>query len=341
MSSARAREQWRNACGWVAGAGGKSVTYKIRDWLISRQRYWGTPIPIVYCERCGESGVPDEELPILLPPREWVAGETAASADGRLAAASMPEFMTATCPKCGGAARRERATQWTPSSMRSGISALSRSAQRSRAVGSAARRNSMTSTNISAAPSIPCSICSTRASSTKFFRERGWVSGSDKPFERLFHQGMVLRDSEKMSKSRGNVIGIDETAERNGVDAMRLFLLYVTPPEETSNWTDDGISGRVRLAQPHLARLRNCFSHPQRNERSNHHRRTACLPISRELRRDYALLRASPRRREIGNRTSRYARRFHYNTTIARLDELVNLMTAGAAVRRRLRCSTP
>ncbi len=81
----------------------------------------------------------------------------------------------------------------------------------------------------------------------KFFHDRGWVTGPDEPFQRLFHQGLVLRDSEKMSKSRGNVVGIDETAERNGIDAMRLFLLYVTPPEETSNWTDDGITGRVRL----------------------------------------------------------------------------------------------
>ena len=81
----------------------------------------------------------------------------------------------------------------------------------------------------------------------KFFHDRGWVSGYDEPFERLFHQGMVLCNGEKMSKSRGNVVGIDETAERNGVDAMRLFLLYVTPPEDTSEWTDEGISGRVRF----------------------------------------------------------------------------------------------
>ena len=95
----------------------------------------------------------------------------------------------------------------------------------------------------------------------KFFHDRGWVTGADEPFQNLFHQGLVLRDGEKMSKSRGNVVGIDETAERNGIDAMRLFLLYVTPPEETSSWTDDGISGRVRLlnriwraCEPYLAR---------------------------------------------------------------------------------------
>ena len=103
----------------------------------------------------------------------------------------------------------------------------------------------------------------------KFFHDLGWVSGPDEPFERLFHQGLVLQDGEKMSKSRGNVIGIDETAEKIGVDAMRLFLLYVTPPEETSNWTEDGISGRVRLlnriwraCEPHFATL---ACHPERS----------------------------------------------------------------------------
>ena len=81
----------------------------------------------------------------------------------------------------------------------------------------------------------------------KFFHDRGWVDGSDEPFERLFHQGMVLYNGEKMSKSRGNVVGIDETPSTYGVDAMRLFLLYVTPPEDTADWTDEGISGRVRF----------------------------------------------------------------------------------------------
>ena len=156
----------------------------------------------------------------------------------------------------------------------------------------------------------------------KFFHDRGWVSGSDEPFERLFHQGMVLRDGEKMSKSRGNVVGIDETAERNGVDAMRLFLLYVTPPEETSNWTDDGISGRVRL----LNRIwRACETASLRQRRRDD--RAGRLPRLRDSAEENALLRAVHvvAKSAIDETLSR---RFHYNTTIAKLDELVNLMTA-------------
>jgi leucyl-tRNA synthetase len=157
----------------------------------------------------------------------------------------------------------------------------------------------------------------------KFFHDVGWVTGSDEPFERLFHQGMVLRDSEKMSKSRGNVVGIDETAERHGVDAMRLFLMYVTPPEETSNWTDAGISGRVRL----LNRIwRSCDGVILSRERSE---RVEGLPDA-QTDADKALLRAV----HVVAKSAideTLTRRFHYNTTIAKLDELVNLMTAASS----------
>jgi leucyl-tRNA synthetase len=154
----------------------------------------------------------------------------------------------------------------------------------------------------------------------KFFHDAGWVTGSNEPFERLFHQGLVLRDGEKMSKSRGNVVGIDETAERHGVDAMRLFLMYVTPPEETSNWTDVGISGRVRLlnriwraCEPHFGAARGSGTMP--NVESDA---------------DKALLRAV----HVVAKSAideTLTRRFHYNATIAKLDELVNLMTAASS----------
>jgi leucyl-tRNA synthetase len=167
----------------------------------------------------------------------------------------------------------------------------------------------------------------------KFFHDRGWVSGPDEPFEHLFHQGLVIHDGARMSKSRGNVIGIDETAEKNGVDAMRLFLLYVTPPEEKSNWTDEGISGRVRLlnriwracephfaalAQQHAVRSASVPGHPERS-----------APPGAESKDEKALLRAVhvAAKSAIDETTSR---RFHYNTTIAKLDELVNLMTAAS-----------
>jgi leucyl-tRNA synthetase len=155
----------------------------------------------------------------------------------------------------------------------------------------------------------------------KFFHDRGWVSGPDEPFEHLFHQGLIIHDGTRMSKSRGNVIGIDETAERVGIDAMRLFLLYVTPPEETGNWTDEGISGRVRL----LNRIwRAC--EPYFKNSSGAEAVEARQVPEVESAQERALLRAVQvaAKSAIEETTSR---RFHYNATIAKLDELVNLMT--------------
>jgi len=153
----------------------------------------------------------------------------------------------------------------------------------------------------------------------KFFHDKGWVSGSDEPFTRLFHQGMVLYNGEKMSKSRGNVVGIDHTANEHGVDAMRLFLLYVTPPEDTSDWTEEGISGRVRFlnrmwraCEPLLDRAKNVSLDE--------------LPAVSSAE-EKALVRAVhlAAKSAIDETTSR---RFHYNTTIAKLDEYVNSLTA-------------
>jgi leucyl-tRNA synthetase len=152
----------------------------------------------------------------------------------------------------------------------------------------------------------------------KFFHDRGWVGEPDEPFRRMFHQGMVLYNGEKMSKSRGNVIGIDETAERNGVDAMRLFLLYVTPPEDTSDWTYEGISGRVRFinrvwraCEPLTDRARDVDIRQ--------------LPPAQSAE-EKALLRAV----HVAAKSAvdeTLSRRFHYNATIAKLDEYVNALT--------------
>ncbi|MBV8373031.1 MAG: class I tRNA ligase family protein, partial [Candidatus Eremiobacteraeota bacterium] len=155
----------------------------------------------------------------------------------------------------------------------------------------------------------------------KFFHDRGWVSGSDEPFERLFHHGMVLKASQKMSKSHGNVIGIDETAHSSGVDAMRLFLLYVTPPEDTSEWSEEGISGRVRFLERVWRACEPFFA----RDRS----RALSVPEAQSAA-EKALVRAVSiaAKSAIEETTSR---RFHYNTTIAKLDELVNLLTPAVA----------
>ncbi|HET6276210.1 MAG TPA: leucine--tRNA ligase [Candidatus Cybelea sp.] len=312
MSSAHAREAIAERL-VAMGAGAKSVSYKLRDWLISRQRYWGTPIPIVHCAACGEVAVPAGELPVLLPPREHVAGRSSTLA-------SNAAFRETQCPACGGPAERETDTMDT--FFESSWYYLRYLDPHNDTAPWDPRRPAYwmnVDQYIGGAEHAVLHLLYSRFF-YKFFHDQGWVAGSDEPFERLFHQGLLLRDGEKMSKSRGNVVGIDETAERNGVDAMRLFLLYVTPPEETSSWTDDGISGRVRL----LNRIwRACEPH---FEVAGDERTLPPTPTPAEK----ALLRAVHLVAKSAIDET-LTRRFHYNTTIAKLDELVNAMTAASA----------
>ncbi|HTX55773.1 MAG TPA: leucine--tRNA ligase [Candidatus Acidoferrales bacterium] len=313
MSSAHARRALAERI-VAMGIGQTRINYRFRDWLISRQRYWGTPIPIVYCERCGEVAVPDEQLPVLLPPDVPITGEGSPLQRD-------PAFINTTCPKCGGPARRESDTMdtffesswyylryldphnsdapWNPS---------------------LARQWMNVDQYIGGTEHTVLHLLYSRFF-YMFFHDQRWVSGGDEPFERLFHQGMVLYNGEKMSKSRGNVIGIDETADKNGVDAMRLFLLYVTPPEDTSNWTDEGINGRVRF----LARVwRACEPYLQRAREVS----PRVLPAGLDAE-ERALVRAvHVAAKSVVDEVA--SRRFHFNTTIAKLDELINAMTTFA-----------
>lgn len=313
MSSERARDAIAERLS-ALGAGAKTVSYKLRDWLISRQRYWGTPIPIVHCAACGEVAVPEDQLPVMLPPREFVAGQTSTLA-------TISEFIETTCPQCGGSARRESDTMDTFfESSWYYLRYLDPHNDSAPWDPQRAAHWMNVDQYIGGAEHAVLHLLYSRFF-YKFFHDEGWVSGPDEPFQRLFHQGLLLRDGEKMSKSRGNVVGIDETAQRNGVDAMRLFLLYVTPPEETSNWTDDGISGRVRL----LNRIwRACEPLAGAVGSAGRELPDATTPEERALLRAVHVVAKSATDETL-------SRRFHYNTTIAKLDELVNLMTAASA----------
>jgi leucyl-tRNA synthetase len=311
MSSARARIAIADRLTAV-GAGRRTTTTRLRDWLVSRQRYWGTPIPIVYCDACGEVPVPDNRLPILLPLHVRITGEGSPLAH-------VADFVDTTCPKCEGPARRETDTMDTFfESSWYYLRYLDPHDHRAPWEPGSAAYWMNVDQYVGGAEHAVLHLLYSRFF-YKFFHDRGWVTGSDEPFERLFHQGFVLHDSEKMSKSRGNVIGIDETAERNGVDAMRLFLLYVTPPEETSNWTDEGISGRVRFIN-RVWRACEPFFTPREAPQAR------TLPQARTPE-EKALLRAV----HVAAKSAideTLSRRFHYNATIARLDELVNALTA-------------
>jgi leucyl-tRNA synthetase len=313
MRSERAREAIAEHL-HKAGLGSKMVNYRFRDWLVSRQRYWGTPIPIVYCDACGEVAVPDDQLPILLPADVPITGEGSPLARD-------PAFINTTCPRCGGPARRESDTMDTFFES-SWYYLRYLDAHNDKAPWAAERAKHWMNVDqyIGGAEHAVLHLLYSRFF-YKFFCDQGWTSGADEPFQRLFHQGMVLYNGEKMSKSRGNVIGIDETAETNGVDAMRLFLLYVTPPEDTSDWTDEGISGRVRFlnrvwraCEPYLEAAKSVSPRE--------------LPAA-ESGEEKALVRAvHVAAKSMIDEVS--TRRFHFNTTIAKLDELVNTMTAMA-----------
>jgi len=313
MSSQHARRALAERVA-AMGIGETRINYRFRDWLVSRQRYWGTPIPIVYCAECGEVAVPDEQLPILLPPDVPITGEGSPLA--RDAA-----FINTTCPKCGGPAKRESDTMDTFfESSWYYLRYLDPRNTHAPWDPAIAKRWMNVDQYIGGAEHTVLHLLYARFF-YKFFRDQGWVSGSDEPFERLFHQGMVLANGEKMSKSRGNVTGIDETADTYGIDAMRLFLLYVTPPEDTGNWTEEGITGRVRF----LNRVwRACEPHLQR-ARTQSPRTLPPMQSSGER----ALVRAVHVAAKSGI-DEVASRRFHFNTTIAKLDELVNAMTTFA-----------
>ena len=313
MNSARARDAIAQKLA-AMGIGDKRVTMRLRDWLVSRQRYWGTPIPIVYCAACGEVAVPDEQLPIVLPSDVPITGEGSPLARDTT-------FMETTCPKCSGPARRESDTMDT--FFESSWYYLRYLDPHNDAAPWGAQYAQYwmnVDQYIGGSEHAVLHLLYSRFF-YKFFHDQGWVTGSNEPFERLFHQGMVLSNGEKMSKSRGNVVGIDETADKSGVDAMRLFLLYVTPPEDTGEWTEEGISGRVRFinrvwraCEPYLERAAAVSPRD--------------LPSTANAE-EKALLRAV----HIAARSGIdevLTRRFHFNATIAKLDELVNAMTTAA-----------
>ncbi len=239
LSSAEAMVRLAEAAR-ARGLGKRAVQYRLKDWGISRQRYWGTPIPILYCDRCGTVPVPDEHLPVLLPRVAEFTGR------GDSPLAGVPEFVNTSCPACRGPARRETDTMdtfvdsswyfyrfcdprndrqpfdpevvryWTPVDFYSG--------------------------------GVEHAILHLIYSRffCRVFRDLGLVD-HDEPFTRLLTQGMVLKDGAVMSKSKGNVVDPDDMIRKYGADALRLYILFVAPPEKEVEWTDAGLEGSFRF----------------------------------------------------------------------------------------------
>ncbi len=222
------------------GRGKATVNFRLRDWLISRQRYWGAPIPIIYCDSCGLVPVPIQDLPVVLPLDVAITGE------GGSPLAQLPSFYEVACPVCGGPARREVDTMDT--FVESSWYFLRYAcADYTAGVLDPARVNYWLPVDqyIGGIEHAVLHLLYARFF-TKVLRDLGMVK-IDEPFQRLLTQGMVLKDGAKMAKSKGNVVDPEYMIEAYGTDTTRLFLLFAAPPEKDLEWSDQGVAGSARF----------------------------------------------------------------------------------------------
>ncbi len=226
------------------GKGHASVNYRLRDWLVSRQRYWGCPIPIVYCEKCGMMPVPEDELPVELPDIEDYTPK------GRSPLAAAEEWVNTKCPSCGESAKRETDTMDTfvDSSWYFLRYCDARNDQAAWAR-EALREWMPVDQYIGGVEHAILHLLYARFF-TKALADLGHLDFQE-PFKALFTQGMVTKDGAKMSKSRGNVVSPASIVERYGADTARCYILFIGPPDQDADWSDEGMEGVHRF----LARL--------------------------------------------------------------------------------------
>jgi leucyl-tRNA synthetase len=294
--------------------GEAKVIFRLKDWGVSRQRYWGTPIPFIHCERDGLVPVPDDQLPVVLPENIEITQQ------GGSPLARVPDFVNVTCPKCGGRARRETDTMDT-------------------FVDSSWYFYRYTDPKNTHAPFDPAkakywfpidqyiggvehAILHLIYSRfwTRVMRDLGMIT-NDEPATRLFTQGMVIKDGAKMSKSKGNVISPDDMVARYGADSTRMYSLFAAPPDRDLDWQEDGVAGVSRF----LSRVWRLT--------------TKYAPVARsaELAQNSSVTQnggAALRRKlhqTIAKITLDFEGRWHFNTCVAAIMELVNELQAADA----------
>jgi leucyl-tRNA synthetase len=292
------------------GFGEAKVTFRLKDWGVSRQRFWGTPIPIIHCEKCGLVQVPDDQLPVLLPHKIEITQQ------GGSPLSRVPEFVNVICPKCGGTAKRETDTMDT-------------------FVDSSWYFYRYTDAKNGKAPFDPkiakywfpidqyiggvehaiLHLIYSRFW-TKVMRDLGLIV-NDEPARRLFTQGMVIKDGAKMSKSKGNVVSPDEMIAKYGADATRMYALFAAPPDRDLDWQEDGVAGVSRFLA-RVWRLATKYAPQARTGRGQKVEAPAGLSLK--------LLRKL--HQTIAKITLDFEGRWHFNTCVAAIMELVNEIQA-------------
>ena len=300
LASAEARRRMA-ARAEVEGFGKAAITFRLRDWGISRQRYWGTPIPVIHCPRCGVVPVPEDQLPVVLPLNVKITGA------GRSPLEGVPEFMNVKCPGCGADARRESDTMDTFVDS-SWYFYRYCDARNDRAAFDSAKVGYWFPIDqyIGGVEHAILHLIYSRFF-TRVMRDLGLIANSE-PTTRLFTQGMVYKDGAKMSKNKGNVVGADEMAERYGADTGRLFVLFAAPPEKDLEWQEAGVDGMFRF----IGRVYRFTTRNIERARAGGERNEADLKALRKL------------HQTVKKVTEDFDSRWHFNTSIAAVMELMN-----------------
>jgi len=290
------------------GFGRTETIYRLRDWGISRQRYWGTPIPVIYCSRDGMVAVPDEDLPVLLPPNPKLTGE------GESPLASTPEFVNTTCPKCGGPARRETDTMDT---------FVDSSWYFYRYCDPHNEKAPFDSAKVGYWFPIDQYIGGITHAILHLLYSRFWCKvmrdlgliTHNEPIARLFTQGMVQKGGVAMSKSRGNVVGAEEMAQKYGADTGRLYTLFAAPPEKDLEWSEESIEGSWRFLN-RVYRMVERHAEAVRGAKGGNAGGAAASPKEKIL-----LRKVHQTLRRV---TQDFETRWHFNSAIALVMELTN-----------------
>lgn len=293
------------------GFGKRRVNYRLRDWLISRQRYWGAPIPVIYCDDCGEQLVPEDQLPVMLP-------EDVKFEQGSVSPLAQSEsFVNCTCPKCGKPARRETDTMDT--FICSSWYYLRYTDPHNDKLPFAKDKVNYWAPVDQYIGGIEHAILHLLYSRffTKVLRDAGMVDFAE-PFTNLLTQGMVLKDGGKMSKSKGNVVSPEEIIGQYGADTARLFILFAAPVDRDLDWSDDGVAGAYRFLR-RVWRIMEIFEDKIKSS-SDDYDITALTAEEKELRR---VLHTT-----IKKVTEDIRDRFMFNTAISSIMELVNAFYA-------------